>query len=111
MQLTFDSAACPTLPPPKGIASGYPLAGVAASSDLMAKLTPGVLGGTYGGNAVACAAAVATIQVGGRQGWDGRGRQRAQRMCRVWLGHSGHQDVPYALGGKQPPHPPCPWSP
>ncbi|GBF89952.1 4-aminobutyrate transaminase [Raphidocelis subcapitata] len=46
----------------KGIASGYPLAGVAARAETLARLTPGVLGGTYGGNAVACAAAVATIE-------------------------------------------------
>lgn len=47
----------------KGIASGMPLSGIAASRELMAKWTPGSHGGTYGGNAVACAAAVATIQV------------------------------------------------
>jgi len=47
----------------KGMASGMPLSGIAASAELMAKWTPGSHGGTYGGNAVACAAAVATIQV------------------------------------------------
>jgi len=46
----------------KGIASGMPLSGLAASPDLMAKWIPGTHGGTYGGNAVSCAAAVATIQ-------------------------------------------------
>jgi 4-aminobutyrate aminotransferase-like enzyme len=39
-----------------------PLSGLAASPDLMAKWIPGTHGGTYGGNAVSCAAAVATIQ-------------------------------------------------
>lgn len=47
----------------KGLASGMPLSGLAASAALMAKWTPGAHGGTYGGNAVACAAAAATIQV------------------------------------------------
>jgi len=47
----------------KGIASGMPLAGLAARPELMARWIPGSHGGTYGGNAVACAAAVATIQV------------------------------------------------
>lgn len=47
----------------KGIASGLPLACVASSRALMEKWVPGSHGGTYGGNAVACAAAVATIQV------------------------------------------------
>ena len=47
----------------KGLASGLPLSALAASADLMAKWPPGVHGGTYGGNAVACAAAVATLRV------------------------------------------------
>ncbi len=46
----------------KGIASGLPLSGVLARMDLMKKWAPGTHGGTFGGNAVACAAAVATIQ-------------------------------------------------
>jgi 4-aminobutyrate aminotransferase len=46
----------------KGIASGLPLSGLAASKELMAKWKPGSHGGTFGGNVVACAAAVATIQ-------------------------------------------------
>lgn len=47
----------------KGMASGMPLSGIGASRQLMEKWTPGSHGGTYGGNAVASAAAVATIQV------------------------------------------------
>ena len=47
----------------KGLASGFPLSGIAASEELMAKAWPGSQGGTYGGNAVACAAAVATLEV------------------------------------------------
>ncbi len=47
----------------KGLASGFPLSGIAASSDLMAKAWPGSQGGTYGANAVSCAAAVATLDV------------------------------------------------
>src|SRR5918998_458183 len=47
----------------KGLASGFPLSGIAASGELMAKAWPGSQGGTYGGNAVACAAACATLDV------------------------------------------------
>jgi 4-aminobutyrate aminotransferase len=47
----------------KGLASGFPLSAIAASTDLMAKAWPGSQGGTYGGNAVACAAALATLDV------------------------------------------------
>jgi len=45
----------------KGIASGYPLSGIAARKELWDKCMPGSMGGTFGGNAVACAAAIATI--------------------------------------------------
>lgn len=47
----------------KGLASGFPLSGVAASRALMDKWLVGTHGGTYGGNAVACAAAEATVRV------------------------------------------------
>ncbi len=47
----------------KGLASGMPLSGIAARRELMEQWTPGAHGGTYGGNAVACAAAVATVRV------------------------------------------------
>ncbi len=46
----------------KGIASGLPLSGLATRKELMAKWKPGSHGGTFGGNVVACAAAVATIR-------------------------------------------------
>ncbi|QDP98839.1 aspartate aminotransferase family protein [Microlunatus elymi] len=47
----------------KGLASGFPLSAIAASDELMAKAWPGSQGGTYGANAVACAAALATLDV------------------------------------------------
>ena len=46
----------------KGIASGMPLSGVFSRAEIMKKLDTGSIGGTYGGNAVACAAGVATIR-------------------------------------------------
>jgi 4-aminobutyrate aminotransferase len=46
----------------KGIASGLPLSGVFSRLELMKKWDVGSHGGTYGGNAVACASGVATIQ-------------------------------------------------
>ena len=47
---------------PKGLASGMPISGVISRLDLMKKWIPGSHGGTYGGNAVAAAAGVATIR-------------------------------------------------
>ncbi len=46
----------------KGIASGMPLSGVFTRTEIMKKLDVGSIGGTYGGNAVACAAGAATIR-------------------------------------------------
>ena len=43
----------------KGLANGFPLSGVVSKKEYTDKLKPGSMGGTYAGNAVACAAAVA----------------------------------------------------
>jgi len=47
----------------KGIAGGLPLAAVTGRAEIMDAAHAGGLGGTYGGNPVACAAAVAAIEV------------------------------------------------
>ena len=45
----------------KGIAGGLPLAGVTGRAEIMDAVHAGGLGGTYGGNPLACAAALGTI--------------------------------------------------
>jgi len=47
----------------KSIAGGLPLSGVIGRAALMDAAEPGGLGGTYGGNPVACAAALAVLDV------------------------------------------------
>jgi 4-aminobutyrate aminotransferase/(S)-3-amino-2-methylpropionate transaminase len=47
----------------KGIAGGLPLAAVTGRVELMNAVHAGGLGGTYGGNPVACAAALAAIDI------------------------------------------------
>jgi 4-aminobutyrate aminotransferase len=47
----------------KGIASGMPLGALIARADLLETWGPGAHGSTYGGNPVACAAALATIEL------------------------------------------------
>jgi len=47
----------------KGIAGGLPLAAVVGKSEIMDAPLPGGLGGTYGGSPVACAAALAVLEV------------------------------------------------
>ena len=60
----------------KGIASGLPLSGILAPRALLDQLAPGSHGGTYGGNAVACAAALATLDIVD----DERLAERSQRI-------------------------------
>jgi len=64
----------------KGLASGMPLSGVFSRLELMEKWTPGTHGGTYGGNAVACAAAVATIQAMRDENMVDNARQRGEQL-------------------------------
>jgi 4-aminobutyrate aminotransferase len=47
----------------KGIASGMPLGAMVARADLLEAWGPGAHGSTYGGNPVACAAALATMDL------------------------------------------------
>ncbi|MDQ1722618.1 MAG: 4-aminobutyrate aminotransferase / (S)-3-amino-2-methylpropionate transaminase / 5-aminovalerate, partial [Pseudonocardiales bacterium] len=46
----------------KGIAGGLPLSGLTGRAELMDSVHSGGLGGTYGGNPVACAAALGSIE-------------------------------------------------
>ena len=59
----------------KGIAGGMPLAAVTGRADIMDTIHPGGLGGTYGGNPVACAAALASIETMEQEDLRGRARQ------------------------------------
>jgi 4-aminobutyrate aminotransferase len=81
----------------KGIASGFPLSGIAASTELMSKAWPGSQGGTYGGNAVACAAALATIDVIEDEGLVANAAEQGVRLLegarKVAADHAGVADV------------------
>ncbi|MDF1602772.1 4-aminobutyrate--2-oxoglutarate transaminase [Nocardioides sp. YIM 152315] len=59
----------------KGIAGGLPLAGVTGRTELMDAVHVGGLGGTYGGNPVACAAALGAIDEMRTQDLASRARQ------------------------------------
>lgn len=52
----------------KGLAGGLPLAAVVGRADIMDASHPGGLGGTFGGNPVACAASVAVFEAIERRG-------------------------------------------
>ncbi len=81
----------------KGIASGLPLSGVFSRLDLMKKWQTGTHGGTYGGNAVACAAGVASIKAMREEKMiensQERGAQLINRLRRVQLDYPVIGDV------------------
>jgi 4-aminobutyrate aminotransferase len=64
----------------KGIASGMPLSGIMARRELLDRFGPGAHGGTYGGNAVACAAAVATLDVIESEGLLANATRQGERL-------------------------------
>jgi 4-aminobutyrate aminotransferase/(S)-3-amino-2-methylpropionate transaminase len=64
----------------KGIAGGLPLAAVTGRAKLMDAVHTGGLGGTYGGNPLACAAALATIETMREQDLAGAARAIGDTM-------------------------------
>jgi 4-aminobutyrate aminotransferase len=81
----------------KGLASGFPLSAIAAPVDLMRQAWPGSQGGTYGGNAVACAAALATLDVIEEEGLVANaaamGRRLRDGLAKVAADHPVISDV------------------
>jgi 4-aminobutyrate aminotransferase len=76
----------------KGIASGMPLAALIARADLLETWGPGAHGSTYGGNPVACAAALATIELlehGLVDNAAARGEQALTALCSLRDRHPG----------------------
>jgi len=72
----------------KSLGGGLPLAAVVGRSELMDATSPGGLGGTFGGNPVACAAALAVIDVLLEEKLSERGAklgERALARMRAWM--------------------------
>ena len=64
----------------KGIAGGLPLAAVTGRAEIMDSVHVGGLGGTYGGNPVACAAALGAIETMQAEDLPGRARRIGEIM-------------------------------
>ncbi|MFO1539173.1 MAG: aminotransferase class III-fold pyridoxal phosphate-dependent enzyme [Chloroflexota bacterium] len=76
----------------KGIASGMPLGGIIARAELMERWGPGAHGSTYGGNPVACAAALATLELlhgGLMENATARGGELMAGLCGLMAAHPG----------------------
>ena len=79
----------------KGIAGGMPLAAVTGRADLMDAVHVGGLGGTYGGNPVACAAALGAIAAIEDQDLVGK----AQRIGEIMLPRLAEMQAKYPIIG------------
>ena len=64
----------------KGIAGGMPLSGIVGRAELLDSVHPGGLGGTYGGNPVAVAAALAAVDFMAEQDLNARAREIEERF-------------------------------
>ncbi len=80
----------------KSMAGGYPIAGVIGRAEVMDAVIPGGLGGTYGGNPVACAAALAAIEAIEQEGLLGRSMALGE-VFRARFADIGARVAPYRL--------------
>ena len=62
----------------KSMAGGLPISCVMASKEVMDKVTAGVIGGTYGGNALACASGIAVLDVMVSEDYPAKARKIAE---------------------------------
>ena len=69
----------------KGVGGGMPISAVVGRAEMLDAVHPGGMGGTYGGNPVACAAALAAIDKMDREDLAGRAR-RIEEVIREELG-------------------------
>jgi len=56
----------------KSLAAGLPLGGITAREEIMQSVSAGLIGGTFGGNAIACAAALKVLEIVERDDLCGR---------------------------------------
>ncbi len=68
----------------KSIAAGLPLAAVIGKADLLDDIAPGGMGSTYGGNPVACAAALAVLDAFEEEGLLQRAEEIGRRVAASW---------------------------
>jgi len=68
----------------KGLASGLPLAAIISRKEIWDKVTPGSMGGTFGGNIVACAAALATFEVIEEEGMMANAVRQGEKLKAFW---------------------------
>lgn len=70
----------------KSIAAGVPLSAIIARTEIMDAPAPGTIGGTYCGNALACAAALKTIEIMERDNLAGRSCEIGEKVMARYNG-------------------------
>ena len=69
----------------KSMGAGMPISGVVGRADIMDAPPPGTLGGTYSGNPVACAAALAVLDLYEKEDFAARSREVGQAVTERFL--------------------------
>lgn len=77
----------------KSIAGGIPLGAITARSEIFDGVKGGIIGGTFGGNALACASALKVIEIIEREDLCGRSRQIAEKCRASFLSWKDEFDV------------------
>jgi 4-aminobutyrate aminotransferase len=78
----------------KSIGGGLPLAGVTGRAEVVDAVPPGGLGGTFGGNPLSCAAALAVLDAVSDEAFLARARELGERMrARLDVLASRHSDI------------------
>lgn len=81
----------------KGVANGFPISGIVSNKELMDTLDVGSLGGTYAGNAVACAAGVAAQEVFQGEDMEGRVGRRSEQLFGRLRGFKEDEEVGHLI--------------
>ena len=80
-----EAGVCPDiLTTAKSIAAGIPLSAIISSKEIMDSVAPGVIGGTYCGNPLACAAALKVIEIMERDNLAKRSRDIGEIVMRKY---------------------------
>ena len=77
----------------KSMGAGMPISGVVGRADIMDAPPPGTLGGTYSGNPVACAAALAVLDLYAQEDYAARSRQIGQAVIERFLKLQGQYSI------------------
>ena len=68
----------------KSIAAGIPLSAICARAEIMDSIPGGVIGGTFGGNALACASGLKTIEIMEKEDFPEKARKIGEKITKVF---------------------------